>query len=214
MIFPKGLARTVIKLENTSLEITKGRSYYIFKKYFILEVIMKGRIAKKIIMLAFICVLTMLDVFMVSKQIVQAEKDSEVNVDLTIQAALDKYINYNLSEDDTGTLVQYDVKFGLEYAEGQEEYQVKENIVTINLNQIDEKYPESVKVIAKTTQMAEDNYEYNSETGLLTIKQNYLDEYIIICSYDTYTTEKPERTLAFDTSVDVSLLNERKYGIK
>lgn len=214
MIFPKGLARTVIKLENTSLEITKGRSYYIFKKYFILEVIMKGRIAKKIIMLAFICVLTMLDVFMVSKQIVQAEEDSEVNVDLTIQAALDKYINYNLSEDDTGTLVQYDVKFGLEYAEGQEEYQVKENIVTINLNQIDEKYPESVKVIAKTTQMAEDNYEYNSETGLLTIKQNNLDEYIIICSYDTYTTEKTERTLAFDTSVDVSLLNERKYGIK
>ena len=175
---------------------------------------MKGRIAKKIIMLAFICVLTMLDVFMVSKQIVQAEEDSEVNVDLTIQAALDKYINYNLSEDDTGTLVQYDVKFGLEYAEGQEEYQVKENIVTINLNQIDEKYPESVKVIAKTTQMAEDNYEYNSETGLLTIKQNNLDEYIIICSYDTYTTEKTERTLAFDTSVDVSLLNERKYGIK
>lgn len=214
MIFPKGLDRTVIKLENTSLEITKGRSYYIFKKYFILEVIMKGRIAKKIIMLAFICVLTMLDVFMVSKQIVQAEENAEVNADLTIQAALDKYINYNLSEEDTGTLVQYEVKFGLEYAEGQEEYQVKENIVTINLNQIDEKYPESVKVIAKTTQMAEDNYEYNSETGLLTIKQNNLDEYIIICSYDTYTTEKTERTLAFDTSVDVSLLNERKYGIK
>ena len=175
---------------------------------------MKGRIAKKIIMLAFICVLTMLDVFMVSKQIVQAEENAEVNADLTIQAALDKYINYNLSEEDTGTLVQYEVKFGLEYAEGQEEYQVKENIVTINLNQIDEKYPESVKVIAKTTQMAEDNYEYNSETGLLTIKQNNLDEYIIICSYDTYTTEKTERTLAFDTSVDVSLLNERKYGIK
>ena len=160
MIFPKGLARTVIKLENTSLEITKGRSYYIFKKYFILEVIMKGRIAKKIIILIFICILTILDIFMVSKQIVQAEENAEVNADLTIQAALDKYINYNLSEEDTGTLVQYDVKFGLEYAEGQEEYQVKENIVTINLNQIDEKYPESVKVIAKTTQMAEDNYEY------------------------------------------------------
>ena len=40
---------------------------------------MKGRIAKKIIILIFICILTILDIFMVSKQIVKAEENDEVN---------------------------------------------------------------------------------------------------------------------------------------
>lgn len=193
---------------------------------------MKEKLSRKIIMLTLICVLTLLDIFMVSIQLVQAEESKQIHADVKIEGVLNKYINYNFSEENIGTLVEYDVGVGINYGEDQERYSIKENMVYINLGKIEEKYPNVVKVIGKSTKMTngqqtneEEDYQYDAETGVLTIKQNNQDEsgnlkydyrpseqdkdeYKIICYYDTYTTEKPERKLASKISVNISLLND------
>ena len=55
---------------------------------------MKGKIVKKIVILTFICVLTLLDVFIVSRQIVQAEGEENVEQEETkinIEQGVEKY---------------------------------------------------------------------------------------------------------------------------
>lgn len=154
------------------------------------------------------------------------------NLDLETKVNLEKYINYKISDEDKGTLVQYDIKTAMKYQGEDEEYNpIKQSQVKLELNKIDEKYPYDVKVITKSTEMTNGNkqivnknYQYNSETGTLIIgasnkndnnelinsekiKDNANDEYVVIAYYDTYVEEPEERKLSIKIGAIV-VLNE------
>ncbi len=154
-----------------------------------------------------------------------------------IESNLDKYINYKLSDQDKGTLIQYGVKLGIEYGEKQDYYPIKDTQIVIRLSSIDGKYPYAVKTITKSTQATngkndnlEASYEYDHNNGTVTIKASNLneqgeliqnektglydrDEYKIIAYYDTYIEESLERQLAINTSVNINLLSDENATI-
>ena len=116
---------------------------------------------------------------------------------ININNTLEKYINYYLSEEDKGTIVQYNLETKIEYGE-KGKIPVEESEIEINLSKIDNKYPQEVKVISQNGY--ENSNQYNPTTGILTIQTNEQKEeeksnYILICYYDTYTQETPQRDL-------------------
>ncbi len=156
---------------------------------------------------------------------------------ILIETSLEKYINYSISDQDRGTLVQYNVKTRIDKGDNEEYVPLKSTVLAINLNQIDGKYPYAVKVITKSTELTnaktknfEENYEYDSNTGTITIQasnQNEKgelisttqpsdkarDEYIIIVYYDTYTEQPEERELAIKVQSTVTLsVNDRQIS--
>ena len=147
-----------------------------------------------------------------------------------IEGNLDKYINYELSDGNKGTLVQYSLRTGIEY--GDEFFAIKNSTLNVNLNQIDGKYPYDVKVIAKSTKVTNGktnnldvNYNYDSNTGNLSINvsnenengepiyntrpaENDRDEFVIISYYDAFSQEKPVRELSCGVSYNATLFTE------
>lgn len=125
---------------------------------------------------------------------------------VVLETNLEKYINYQLSEQDKGTLVQYHVKARIEHAENQEDFSVESSEITLNLNQIDGKYPFEVSVL-------DTDSEYDANTGTVVIKASELNEYVVIGYYDTYVEEKPERQLSLNTSAKITLLKDNDITI-
>lgn len=153
---------------------------------------------------------------------------------IIIEANLDKYINYEISDQDKGTLIQYSVRTGMEY-ESEDYIPLKSSELAINLNQIDGKYPYAVKVITKRTELTngktenmESHYEYDSNLGMIVIKtsnqdengeiindtkpsEEAKDEYIIIAYYDAYMEQEEERELDIKVRSTVTLsIDDRK----
>ena len=95
--------------------------------------------------------------------------------DLEIEAHLEKYINYEISENDKGTIIAYQIKHT--------PIQDNQNSqIELKVNRIDELYPNYIKVLNKQNGI-EKKSEYNKESGTITIqteKQN--NEYIIFCN--------------------------------
>ena len=157
------------------------------------------------------------------------------NFEPMLQAKLNKYINYNISEQDKGTLVQYKIKTGIEYEEKQSYEPIKYSEINVDFKPIDNKYPKSIKLIEKNTQATNGNSEenlpncaYNSENGKLIIytsnekdsnliygagnkKEN--DEYIIDCYYDTYIAENLSREIGFNASIKYATNGENNNEI-
>lgn len=140
---------------------------------------------------------------------------------VTAEVNLEKYMNYNLSEQDNGTLVQYKIKTKVEY--GKEFLPITRSETVVNLGEIDGKYPKEVKVIEKSA--LETTNQYDASTGTLLIQSNNQDEngeliqkeqlgeessdsYVVICYYDTYTTENSERELEANVLAKATLSNE------
>lgn len=134
---------------------------------------------------------------------------------VVIEASLQKYINYYLSNQDKGTLVQYHIKSKIEYGKG--DLPVKEGQIIVNLNQIDNQYPYKVKVFTK------DKTEYDVNTGTLVIQSTQKDDtsYTLIAYYDTYTENNDERELQLKVeAVDIlsdeentQINNEEQYNV-
>lgn len=153
------------------------------------------------------------------------------NQSITLKAGIEKYINYKISDQDKGTLLQYDVQSAIEYKTDDEQFiPVKQSQIKIEMSKIDNKYPYSVKVIAKSTEATNgktkditEQYRYDEELGILIINTSNLDEngelinttkladakdeYVIICYYDTYTDEQKEREIQIKAEA-ISILSE------
>ena len=67
-----------------------------------------------------------------------------------VEVNLEKYVNYNV-ESKKGTLVQLDVKNGIQFNEGEEYVPLTASGVLINTPQINGEFPESVEVIPCST---------------------------------------------------------------
>lgn len=118
---------------------------------------------------------------------------------LIVEANLEKYINQN-----NELLVQYQVKGKMEY-EQEHYYPVKNSEATIQLSQIDGKYPYDIKIVsADETQI---DYEYNQNNGKAIVKtsQKVADEYHIICYYNTYAAENEEKDISIKISAKAEL---------
>ena len=188
---------------------------------------MKFKVAKKISSILLIVMLLSCMSAALLKEVFSAD-----NEEIILESNLEKYVNYKLSEEKQGTLVQYNVKARIKY---QERYTpIKNTEVTINLSKIDGLFPEDVKVLAKSTKVTNGkeegalaDYSYSKETGVLTIKANNQneegklikeeqpsnedrDEYVVICNYNTYSTEKEERNVSIHVSSKVMLLENNR----
>lgn len=125
-----------------------------------------------------------------------------------IESKLNKYINYNLSEDDKGTLVQYEIKTRVEY--GEEVLPVSQRETFVNFSQIDGQYPNDVKVITQNVAI-EENSKYDETTGILQITTNHQKEeedYFVIGYYSIHTEESVERELQTKVVTEVTLADE------
>lgn len=186
---------------------------------------MKRKIIGKIVILLFL-----LTIFLFVNKLLDLKSFGADEEKTIVESNLEKYINYNFSEDNKGTLVQYNIKAGIEY--GEEYFPIKNSELAINLNKIDDKFPNEVKVIAKSTKVTngktdkiEEDYSYDENTGKVAIRANNedengqainssepnqedRDEYILICYYDTYSEEKPLRNLEYNVEYKTTLFTE------
>lgn len=157
----------------------------------------------------------------------------ENKVNAIIEVNLEKYVNYKISDETKGTLLQANIKTGIEYEEGQEYTPIKATKTTVNLPQIDGKYPESLEVISKSTKATngDDNgkdmyYRYDKENGKLEIvvdnkesengdiytqnESGARDEFVVISNYSSecYNDENVKRDLNITGTVEEILANE------
>ncbi len=179
-----------------------------------------------------ICVLIAMLVFAIAMSKLFSKVSYGVDNDekAILEGALDKYVNYELRDGTTGTLVQYSFRTGIKY--GEEFFAIKNSELNVSLNQIDGKYPYDVRVIGKSTKATngktssiEEDYNYDSNTGLVTIRtsnenengepiyntrpeENDRDEFVVIAYYDTYTKEEPERDLSCNATYKAILFTE------
>lgn len=151
---------------------------------------------------------------------------------MNLQANIEKYINYKISDNDKGTLLQVGVKSGIEYNDENDPYvPVKQSQIKLQISKIDNKYPFKVSVFAKSTEATngkidniKEEYRYDEQSGIIIINTsnlnesgelikkektniNPLDEYIVMCYYDTYTGEAKERQVEINGEA-IALLSE------
>ena len=157
----------------------------------------------------------------------------ESKISSVIDVNLEKYVNFNISDEDKGTLVELNIKTGIEYKDDQQYVPIKATRIVTNLPQINGKYPESVDILAKSTKATngdengKDVYnKYDQEKGTLEIladnKENdngdiytenvngARDEFVVIARYgsDCYSDKNEKRDLSVTGTVEEILANE------
>lgn len=155
----------------------------------------------------------------------------ETKTNAIYELNIEKYVNYKTG-DKQGTLVQTNLKTGIEYQEEQEYAPIQETNVIINTPKINDKYPENVEIITKSTKATNGdgngkdvNYTYNKENGQLQIiaenkaddKGNIYtenvagarDEYQIDFYYDAdcYNGENQKRVISFTGKENLKVKN-------
>lgn len=191
---------------------------------------MKKANVVKVITLILLLILTLV----IGKEYVKTSFGADNNVNGILEGAINKYVNYSLSNGEKGTIVEYALRTGMEYENEEEFNAIKLSELNINVNQIDGKYPSEVKVIEKSSKVTngktegiEEDYSYDASNGNLVIRtsnenengeaiynekpsESDRDEYIIIAKYDTYTEEKEERELICDVEYKAVLFDEER----
>lgn len=157
----------------------------------------------------------------------------ESKINSVIDVNLEKYVKFNISDEDKGTLVELNIKTGIEYKEDQQYVPIKATRTVTNLPKINGKYPESVDILAKSTKATngdengKDVYnKYNQENGTLEIvvdnKENdngdiytenvngARDEFVVIARYgaDCYSDKNEKRVLNVTGTIEEILANE------
>ncbi len=197
---------------------------------------MKGLLKKTIAILVLMMIMINSSLLVVISTAIDAIDKiiDETKINPLYEINLEKYINYSI-EEDTGTLVQFNLKTGIEYVEGEEYKPLSSTKVTLNVPKMEEGYPESVEVIGKSTKATNGSddakdfeYTYDKETGELKIEvsnnkdeegniynQNVdgaRDEYIIICYYSSncYNDKNDERNLEVKGLIQTIIADDSK----
>lgn len=147
----------------------------------------------------------------ISEAIDAIQKIAEEKVKAIAEIKLTKYENFDTTTEDSstgskGVLVQFNLKTGIEFAEGEKNKPIQKTSTNISLPWVGDYKPSRVEVITKSTQATnggkQADYEYHKSTGILSITAensenklndtNARDEYEIICIYrsDCYTNNK------------------------
>ena len=164
------------------------------------------------------------------------QESSEDKTKPLIEMNLTKYENFDTTDTtaegtDTGSkgvLVQFNLKTGIHFAEGEEYKTIKKTSTNVDLPWIGDYKPSRVEVITKSTQATNGDknatYEYHSSTGILSIvseNNDYTennadarDEYEVICIYrkECYT-DNEERNFKIRAGVQEILNDEQETKI-
>ena len=194
---------------------------------------MKKIITKMISMLAIMLMLVNSSLMLVISIAVDTVKNiiDETKTNAIYELNIEKYVNYKMGEKQ-GTLVQANLRTGIEYQEGQEYAPIEETEVIINAPKINGKYPENIEIVTKSTKASNGdengkdvNYTYSKDSGdLKIITQNKAndkgciytenvagarDEYQINLYYDSdcYNGENQKRVLGFTGKEDLKIKN-------
>ncbi len=171
---------------------------------------MKGKIAKKVIMLIFICMLTMFDIFVVSKQIVQADGEEQIEqekTEISIEQGIEKYFevseNQILLQQRIDTLLNKDDKV-----------RISEKLM-VDVPEIGEKIPETVIVLLNGVKLPDNTYFYDVQNKILEISLNKENElfndkqniYKVIYTYSELSVEE-KVNMVLNTDVTTNIENE------
>lgn len=168
-----------------------------------------------------------------------SEALDESKINNVLEMSLEKYVNYSLDEQTKGTLVQMNVKTGIEYAEGQEYKPLEYTETFLQSPKIEGEYPERVEFIAKSTKATngDDNakdfgYEYDNNSGTVRIgvKNNEdeqgniysenvngaRDEFVVLYYYgaNCYNDQNVKRELEFKGKVAQIIYNDDKSKVE
>ena len=134
--------------------------------------------------------------------------------ELLIDAKLEKYVNYQIENQEEKTLVQYQIQIK---RENKENYlPIRNSEIVARINRIDGKYPDEVRYIAKQENQDQIICQYDASTGTVVLKTNQpneKDEFILLCYYDTYTQEEPQRNLMIEITAVATLESEEDKTI-
>ena len=162
----------------------------------------------------------------------------ENKINPVFELGLEKYVNYDV-DDDKGTVVQIDLKTGIEYKDGEEYKPLKSTGILLELPKINDEYPESIEVIGKSTKATNGGNEakdfrhvYDKETGemkLVTVNEadeegniysenitDARDEYSIICYYSSncYNDRNEQRSLQFSGFIQANIADDSEITKK
>ncbi len=187
---------------------------------------MKGRVLKTVIVFMLIFTLLFAHSMVFAEEIVNS---LEEKAKALIEISISKYNNFNI-EERKGTLLQFNVKTGIEYEEGQNYGAIKKTTTLVEVPKINGELPERIEVIAQSTKATngqtsniEGNYSYDNEKGILQLtasnegEEPYnqydstaRDEYEVICIYgeNVYTDQNAERNIEIKAVVSEDLYNE------
>lgn len=126
---------------------------------------MKGKIVKKIIMITLVCMLMLLDVFIISKQIVQAEELAEQEkTEITIAQEIEKYFEVEENQ----VLLQQAISVKL----SKEDKVKTSESLTVDIPMINEYAPNSAIVLLNGTKLPDNTYFYDAQNKKLDININ------------------------------------------
>ena len=168
-----------------------------------------------------------------------SEALDESKINSVLEMSLEKYVNYSLDEQTKGTLVQMNVKTGIEYAEGQEYNPLEYTETLLQAPKIEGEYPERVEFIAKSTKATngDDNakdigYEYDRNNGIVRVgvqnkedEQGNVysenvngarDEFAVLYYYgaNCYNDQNIKRELEFKGKISEAIHNDDKSKIE
>ena len=154
----------------------------------------------------------------------------ESKINPVVEMELQKYVNYKISEEQSGVLVQYDVKTGIEYKEEQMYVPIKSTKTVLEMPKIDNQYPENAEIFMNSTKAINGDsdgkdlkYNYDKNTGLLEVfvenKENEndeKDEFVVVANFDKncYSDKEVKRKLSVNISLEETLANEEETIIK
>ena len=187
---------------------------------------MKGRVFKTAIVFLLIFTILLSHAAVLAEEVVN---NIEEKAKALIEVSISKYNNFNI-EERKGTLLQFNVKTGIEYAEGQNYGAIKKTTTLVDIPELNGQSPERVEVIAQSTKATngqtsniQGNYSYDKEQGILQLiasnegeepynqyDSSARDEYEVICIYgeNAYTDQNEERSIEIKAVVSEDLYNE------
>ena len=131
---------------------------------------MKGRVLRTVIVFMLIFTLLFAHSMVFAEEIVNS---LEEKAKALIEISISKYNNFSI-EERKGTLLQFNVKTGIEYEEGQNYGAIKKTTTLVEVPKINGELPERIEVIAQSTKATngqtsniEGNYSYDNEKGIL-----------------------------------------------
>ena len=157
------------------------------------------------------------------------EREEQEKIKTLAEIKLTKYGNFDTTTENgesgsKGVLVQFNLKTGIEFVEGEEYKPIQKTGINIDLPWVGDYKPERVEVITKSTQATNGGnaaiYEYHSSTGILSISaenseytanvSEARDEYEIICIYgeECYTDNNEEKNLEIRANIEEILMDE------
>jgi len=186
-----------------------------------------------IILISMMILLNSSLLLVVSKAVdIVAQAIDESKTKVVHEINLEKYVNYTVGED-KGTLLQVDLKTGVQFEEGQEYCPIRKTDIVLNFPQIEGKYPERVELIGLSTKATNgDEYgkdiqnNYNKSNGELKIEtfnkgdkkgniysekvDGARDEYKLILYYgsEVFNVGNIARNLEIKGAVQINFANE------